>query len=122
MQEDHPNAECHIYYADSQSAIKAIDNPRQQSGQAVIQDFLNCIDDSIEQYPGLQFTIIWIPGHAEIDGNERVDAEAKNAALNPALSRSFKYKPLKSARIMAIKDKRQRNNGKKYGTKIPKPP
>jgi hypothetical protein len=31
MQEDHPYTECHIY-ADSQSAIKAIDNPRQQSG------------------------------------------------------------------------------------------
>ena len=103
MQEDHLYAECHIY-ADSQTAIKAIDNPRQRSGQAVIKDFLDCIDDNVEQYPGLQFTIIWISGHAEIDGNERMDTEVKNAAPNSALSRPFKYKSLKSARIMTLKD------------------
>jgi hypothetical protein len=69
MREDRPYTECHIC-TDSQSATKAIDNPRQQSGQVVIQDFLDCIDDITDQYPGLQFTIIWIPGHVEIDGNE----------------------------------------------------
>ena len=33
-----------------------------------------------------------------------MDAEAKKAVLNPTLRRPFKYKPLKSARIMTIKD------------------
>ena len=56
-QESHPYAGCHIH-TDSQPAIKAIDNPRQQSGQAVIQDFLDCIDDSVKQHPELQFTIM----------------------------------------------------------------
>ena len=103
MQEDHSYTDCHIY-TDSQASIKAIENPQQQSGQAIIQDFLNCIDDVAAKHPGLQFTIIWIPGHAEIDGNERADAEAKKAALDPLLSRSFKYRPLKSARKMAIRE------------------
>jgi RNase H len=54
MQEDHTYTDCHIY-KDSQAAIKAIENPRHQPGQAVIQDFLNCIDDIADKHPGLQF-------------------------------------------------------------------
>jgi hypothetical protein len=47
--------------------------------------------------------VVWIPGHAEIEGNELVDAEAKKAALDPTLSQTYNYKPPKSARIRHIK-------------------
>src|SRR5208282_2283107 len=47
--------------------------------------------------------ITWIPGHSEINGNERADTEAKKAALDSKTSRPFKYKPLKSARLQYIK-------------------
>ena len=46
---------------------------------------------------------MWIPGHAEIEGNELADAEAKKAAINPTLSQTHNYKPLKSARARYIK-------------------
>src|SRR6204780_1110579 len=54
--------------------------------------------------PELQIKIIWIPGHQDIDGNERADAEAKQAATNPTSSHPFKHKPLKSALIRTIKN------------------
>ena len=91
-------------YTDSQAAIKAINNPCRQSGQAIIKDFLDCTDDIMEAKPQQQITITWIPGHAEIQGNERADAEAKKAAMNPGISQPFKHKPLKSARIQYIKN------------------
>jgi RNase H len=93
---------CRIY-TDSQAAIKAIDHPRRQSGQTIINDILNSIDAITNEHPYLQIEIIWIPGHAEIEGNEQADSEAKKAALTTELSQPYKYKPLKSARARYIK-------------------
>ena len=103
LRDNHERTEWRIF-TDSQSAIKAINNPHRQSGQAIIKDFLDCVDDINDKYPHLHIKIIWIPGHAEIDGNERADEEAKKAAIHPATSRSYNHRPLKSARIRAIKE------------------
>jgi hypothetical protein len=46
---------------------------------------------------------MWIPGHAEIEGNERADVEAEKAATDITLRQPHKYKPLKSARARYIK-------------------
>jgi len=46
---------------------------------------------------------MWIPGHSDIEGNEKADREAKKAALDPTLRWSYKYKPLKSGRTRHIK-------------------
>ena len=73
---------CRIYI-DSQAAIKAIDRPRRQSGQTIINDILKSINEIMSEHTHLQFEIIWIPGHAEIEGNELVDTEAKKAATDP---------------------------------------
>src|SRR5271170_3068589 len=62
LQENKEHTNCHIY-TDSQAAAKAIDNPRRQSGQSIIKEFLDRIDDTINNQPKLQITIIWIPGH-----------------------------------------------------------
>jgi ribonuclease HI len=56
---------------------KSVNNPHRHSGQAIIKEFLECIDDINEKYPHLHIKIIWIPGHADIDGNERADVETK---------------------------------------------
>jgi len=93
---------CRIY-TDSQTAIKAIERPQQQSGQSIIKDLLNFIDETTGKHTHLQIEIVWIPGHSEIQGNERADAEAKKAAADPTLNQIRRHKPLKSARIRNIK-------------------
>ena len=106
---------CHLY-TDSQAAIKAVANPRRQSGQAIIQEILDSIDNIVIQHPHLRITIIWIPGHSGIEGNERADAEAKRAATEPTLSHPFNQKPLKSARVRKIKAEAQIQWNKQCGT------
>ena len=103
LRDNHERTEWRIF-TDSQSAIKAINSPHQQSGQAIIKDFLDYIDDINDKYPHLRIKRIWIPGHTMIDGNERADAEAKKAATHPSTSRPYNHKPLKSARIRIIKE------------------
>jgi hypothetical protein len=57
----------------------------------------------MNEHPHLRFGIVWIPEHAEIEGNELIDAEAKKTALDPTLNQTYNYKPLKSAWIRHIK-------------------
>ena len=70
---------CYIY-VDNQAAIQAIDKPRQQSGQYVIREIYRTLDTLLNERPNLTFSIRWVPGHMEIEGNDRADEEAKNAA------------------------------------------
>ena len=51
---------CRIY-TDSQTAIKAIERPQRQSGQTIIKDLLDCIDEITSNPTHLQIEIIWIP-------------------------------------------------------------
>ena len=100
---NHSESQIGRIYTDSQAGIKAIDHPRRQSGQTIIKDVLDSVEEIANENTNLQIEIIWIPGHAEIEGNERADMEAKKAATDPTLSRPHNYKPLKSARVRHIK-------------------
>ena len=71
--------------------------------QTIIKDILKSIDIVTNEHLHLQIEIIWIPGYAEIEGNERMDSEAKKAALTTELSQPHKYRPSKSAWTMYIK-------------------
>jgi hypothetical protein len=83
--------------------IRAIDRPRRQSGQSIINDILDNIDEITSEHIHLQFKIIWIPGYMGIEGIELIDSEAKKAATNPTLSQSYNFESLKSAWIHHIK-------------------
>ena len=67
---------------------------------------------------------MWIPGHADIEGNEQADAEAKRAARDATLSKPFKHRPLKSARVRTIKSEaniqwqKEWNNNTKAATTL----
>jgi ribonuclease HI len=90
-------------YSGSQANVKAIDHPRRQSGQTIIKDILDSIDEAANEHKHLQIEVVWIPGHADIEGNERADEEAKKATKDPSLSQTHKYRPLKSVRARYIK-------------------
>ena len=68
-----------IIYSDSQAALQATMKPAQQSGQEVIKEFLNNADQ-LQTQRNISISLIWIPGHMDISGNEMVDEAAKYAA------------------------------------------
>ena len=92
---------CNIYI-DSQAACSSIAKPGRQSGQGIIMNILDQID---EIGPQQQLNIVWIPGHQGIEGNERADKEAKIAAQSPETSGQIKHPPQKACRAQDIKTK-----------------
>jgi ribonuclease HI len=96
-----------VIYADSQPAIKAIAKPAKQSGQAIIQEVLDSIESLQSEQPNLSVSLEWVPGHMNITGNEKADEAAKEAAksLGTEDGTLFKHGPLKSSRMMTIKQK-----------------
>ena len=88
-----------VIYSDSQAALTATTKPDQQSGQSIICSILDNVESLQQQRPELTFSIVWIPGHEDIPGNEEVDAEAKRAAQpGCTLGDPFTHPPMKSAR------------------------
>ena len=99
------NAKQSIIFTDSQATIKAINNPGQQSGQAIIKQYLDSIDYNTN--PTQTIKVIWISGHEGIEGNEEADKGAKNAAPNPPPKQNLHHThhPMKSAISRHIKEK-----------------
>jgi hypothetical protein len=94
---------CDIHI-DNQSSIHAVEKPKQQSGQYIIRNILQSLDELQTQRPSLEFKIEWVPGHMDIAGNEKADEEAKRAALEQLAGESpIQYK-LKSVQITKIND------------------
>jgi ribonuclease HI len=59
------------------------------SQETIIKDILDSIDEVTNEHKHLQIEIIWVPGHAEIKGNEHAAAEAKRAAKDPTRSQTL---------------------------------
>ena len=90
--------ENYILYVDSQAAINAVTKPLCQSGQHIIQQIHNKVDVLT-----MNTTLIWIPGHMNISGNEMADDAVKHAAQNDGLCTDPPLPTMKVARNMIIK-------------------
>jgi ribonuclease HI len=66
--------------SDSQSAIKAIANPSNKPGQAIVHRILDRVQAFRDRR--IKIRLHWIPGHIGIEGNELADRLAKQAVTS----------------------------------------
>jgi len=65
---------------DNQSAITSMTKRKHHSGQHLVETAQSLICDLVSTHPDIELTIIWVPGHEGVEGNEAADAAAKEAA------------------------------------------
>jgi hypothetical protein len=97
-----------IIYSDSQAGLQATMKPAKQSGQQIIKEFLDKAEH-LQTQRSITISLVWIPGHMDINGNEAADKAAKHAA-NPSqvqLPQTRPYPTMKAARNAEI---HQRHN------------
>jgi ribonuclease HI len=70
-----------LIVTDSLSAIKALQNPHPRDNHKVIKDTLDDIELGYEL--GTKVTIVWVPSHIGIEGNEQADELARAALSDP---------------------------------------
>jgi hypothetical protein len=80
-----------VIYFDSQAAAKGLSKPNKQSGQQILLSTLQKIESVTALIPNI--TLIWIPGHMEIAGNENADEAAKEAAKSKIMDTNSHHKP-----------------------------
>ena len=89
-------------FADNQSAIQAVDTPMRQSGQYIIEEILDIIDGIHERTPACIVHIEWVPGHKNIEGNEKADQAAKTAATPNSISSNITMKSAQNRSIQSM--------------------
>ena len=105
---------------DNQAAIRATLSCDSHSGHTLPDMFLQITSAALEKHDIDKLTICWVPGHANIAGNESVDAEAKKVvegnmsawkALPVALrkGRGLKQLPLNKSTLIQHHGKNQKS-------------
>jgi ribonuclease HI len=65
--------------SDSMSALQAIQNPGNKSGQQIIHTILRVATNT--KTHGIAVRLQWVPGHCDEPGNDIADRLAKQAAI-----------------------------------------
>jgi ribonuclease HI len=89
-------------FTDNQAAIQAVDTPTRQSGQNIIEEILDTIEKIHEYTPNCNIHIEWVPGHKNIEGNERADLAAKTAAIPNNISPNIIMKSAQNRSIQSM--------------------
>ena len=84
---------------DSRSALQAIQNPGNKSGQRIIHAILQAATEV--QAKGIALRLQWIPGHCDNPGNDAADRLAKDAA---SPGKTHPFRPLLTRKRALIRD------------------
>ncbi|KAF8886641.1 hypothetical protein CPB85DRAFT_1232398, partial [Mucidula mucida] len=68
------------FLIDNQSSITGIHDRRPQLGRHIVELFHKLLPWVKKKHPNLKITLIWVPGHIDVPGNEKADEHAKRAA------------------------------------------
>ena len=63
--------------ADNQACLPTVRNRKPHPAHYLMDRLLRSLDALTKQHPGAKLTLRWIPGHCDLDGNERADAEGR---------------------------------------------
>src|SRR2546423_4652065 len=103
MYEEKINEYTNVYiFMDNQSTIQTVEAPTQQSGQHIITEILDIIDRIHEVKPECNIHIEWIPGHKDVEGNEKADQAAKAAAVSDTTRPTARMKAAQSSSIQSM--------------------
>ena len=94
-----------VIYTDSQPAIIATTKPGQQSGQSILTSVIDAFETLQSQQSDIEISLVWVPGHMDIAGNEEADKAAKEAARSRDTNggtAAVTHKTMKSARNQTI--------------------
>ena len=93
-----------VIYVDSQAAIKGLNKPSKQSGQEFLISTITEIQALIDKH-GMTMEATWVPGHKDVDVNEKADKAAREAAKSKSSQpiQATTQRPLKSARTAGIR-------------------
>ncbi|TNY16893.1 hypothetical protein DMC30DRAFT_450229, partial [Rhodotorula diobovata] len=65
---------------DNQAAVRHPTSPRPNSGQHSHLAIRALVEEMRDTHPLMAIRVSWVPGHADVEGNERADARAKAGA------------------------------------------
>jgi len=82
-----------VIFTDSQSTLEALENPY-ESPNSNIDLLALSIHNLLTSYD-FQLTLQWIPGHSDLQGNDRADKLAKEGAKKEQSDKPSSYKTVK---------------------------
>ncbi|KAI9068413.1 hypothetical protein FKP32DRAFT_1552392, partial [Trametes sanguinea] len=66
---------------DNKAAIRAVSKRRARPGQQLVELFHKRLRHLKAKRRSLAITVVWVPGHKGVAGNERADMEAKDVSM-----------------------------------------